>query len=242
MATVSTKQVQGVGAGSTDAYASGEVEAGNGGYCTLVPAQAVAPVTVVAATVTLNSSGQVSATDGASTMYKGFVGSLTLGIISGNWGVNNNGCIAGSELVGAVNPSTFTGNVTVKRTLTSEGCYQGSTAVPCPVGVGDDTGTWLTTNPQENTPGGSANGNVYNLDTPGISALKDTSTPVRVRFNWTAYAVGPDGATQISPDLNYYVRLSCMNSSSGVAQLEFDASSSDNQIGLGSTNTTWNLQ
>ena len=46
MATVSTKQVQGVGAGSTDAYASGEVEAGNGGYCTLVPAQAVAPVTV----------------------------------------------------------------------------------------------------------------------------------------------------------------------------------------------------
>ena len=46
VATVSTKQVQGVGAGSTDAYASGEVEAGNGGYCTLVPAQAVAPVTV----------------------------------------------------------------------------------------------------------------------------------------------------------------------------------------------------
>jgi hypothetical protein len=202
-------------------------------------------VTKPTATVTLRDGNteQVSATDGVSTLYKGYVGSLNLGIISGKWGVNNNGCIAGSELVGAVSPSTFTGNVTVKRTVTSEGCWQGSAPIACPApGLGDDTGDWYTTNPQENTPGGSANGQVYNLDAPGISELKNTSSPVRVRFNFTAYAVGPDGITKIAPDVTYYVRISCMNNSAGVAQLKTDGSSSDNQIGLGSTKTTWNLQ
>jgi hypothetical protein len=186
---------------------------------------------------------QVSSTDGASTLYKGFVGSLKPRYYLGKMGVNNNGCIAGSELVGAVTPSTFTGSVTVKRTVISEGCWQGLTSAACPApGVGDDTGTWTTTNPQAVTPGGNANGNVYNLDAPGIWDLQNTSTPVRVRFNFAAYAVGPDGTTQISPTINYFVRISCKNNSSGVAQLQTDASSSDNQIGSGTTPTTWDLK
>jgi hypothetical protein len=156
--------------------------------------------------------------------------------------VNNNGCIAGNELVGAVDPSTFTGNVTIKREIVSVACYLGSAPQQNCASPGDDTGDWITTNPQENTPGGPANGHVYNLDAPGINDLQNSSSPVRVRINFQAHAVGPDGATSISPTVSYYVRLSCMNNSSGVAQLEYDASSSDNQINLGTTPTTWNLQ
>ena len=55
VATVATKQVHAVGAGSTNAYVYGEVEAGNGGYCTLVPAQAVAPVTVCPSYATVSA-------------------------------------------------------------------------------------------------------------------------------------------------------------------------------------------
>jgi hypothetical protein len=62
-----------------------------------------------------------------------------------------------------------------------------------------------------------------------------------VRYNFTAYAVGPDGVTQISPNLSYYVVISCVQGSSGVAQLS-TVVSGDNQIGLGTTKTSWNLQ
>jgi hypothetical protein len=221
----------GVNAGFT----SGDVQATDEG-CT---AQGSGPLTTVSATVTLNSSGQVSATDAASTLYKGTVGTLNLGLLVGKLGVNN-GCVIGNELVGAVQPSTFTGSVTVKRTLNSAGCYQGSTAVSCPeTPPADDTGDMITTDPQENTPGGPANGHVYNLDVPGVLDTS-TTTPVRVRFNFTAYAVDANGNT-LSPNINYFVTISCKNGSSGVAQLSTDVSG-DNQIGMGTTKTTWNLQ
>lgn len=83
--------------------------------------------------------GQFPGADGASNLYKGLVGSLNLGIVSGKWGVNND-CIAGyelDELVDAVNPGTFTGSVTVKREITSEGCWLGLKTASCPEAVGD---------------------------------------------------------------------------------------------------------
>jgi hypothetical protein len=202
----------------------------------MVPQQAV---TVLSAKVTLNSSGQVSATDGASTLYKGVVGTLNLGVLAGKLGTNN-GCVIGNELVGTVTPSTSVGPVTVKRTLDSVGCYQGSSAVTCPQSPGDDTGDLTTTNPQNVTSGGSANGHVYNLDTPGTLNIA-TTTPIRLRANFTAFAVGPDGTTTISPSISYFVRISCMNNASGVAELSTGVTG-DNQIGTGTTKTTWNLQ
>lgn len=243
IALVKPRIVQSVSSGFTFGNGAAEVWEGYGNNCAFVKVYPAAQINVLSATVTLRATQNttVSATDGASTLYKGFVGSLNLGLISGNWGVNN-GCVAGSELVGAVTPSNYTGEVIVKRTVTSEGCYQGLKAITCAsAGVGDDTGNWYTSNPQNNTPGGSASGHVYNLDAPGLIGLTTLSTPVRVRFNFTAHAVDASG-NRISPDVNYFARLSCMNNSSGVAQLKTDASSSDNQIGLGSTNTTWDLK
>ncbi|HEY6770655.1 MAG TPA: hypothetical protein VI386_38415 [Candidatus Sulfotelmatobacter sp.] len=231
----------GVAAGSTNGFATATIPSddGNPKVCPQTKQEGDNNVAVTSATVTLNPSGQVSPVDAASTLYKGYIGTLNLGIMAGHLGLNN-GCVGGNELVGTVQPSTSVGPVTVKRTLTSEGCYQSSAAIDCPQSVGDDTGDWYTTNPQEVTPGGTAAGKVFNLDAPGITGLQ-TTTPVRVRFNFTAYGVGPDGQTQISPSLNYFVRISCQNNSSGVAQLGTDVSA-DNQIGLGTTKTSWNLQ
>jgi len=55
-----------------------------------------------------------------------------------------------------------------------------------------------------------------------------------------AYAVGPDGVTQISPNLSYYVVLSCIDGKSGIAQLSTTVIG-DNQIGLGTTKTSSDL-
>ena len=244
IATANRNSIHGVAAGTTNHYAESDPmywgirKAFN--ICPVSRPQTTAKTNVLSAIVTLNSSDQVSATDGASTLYKGVVGSLNLGIMAGQLGVNN-ACYGGNELVGTVSPSTSAGPVTVKRTLTSGGCYKGSTAQACPVANGaDDTGTLIATNPQNVTAGGSANGHVYNLDTPGVTDPLAT-TPNRVRYNFTAYAVGPDGVTPISPNLSYYVVLSCINGSSGVAQLSTGISG-DNKIGLGTTKTSWNLQ
>lgn len=77
----------------------------------------------------------------------------------------------------------------------------------------------------------------------GFSDLENTNAPIRLRFNFTAYAVGADGKTKISPDVNFFVRLSCQNNSSGIAQLVSTIDvQDDNQIGLGTTKTTPNLQ
>lgn len=196
--------------------------------------------TQLSAKVTLNTSGKISPTDAEATNYKAVVGSLKLGIMAGQLGVNN-ACFGGNELVAAVTPSTATGPVTIKRAVTSLGCYIGSTPDPnCPP-PGDDTGDFYTTDPQQITPGGSANGHVYNVDTPGEIFRSANPTVERIRYNFNAMAIGPDGSTSISPNLSYYVRLSCVTNASGVAELNNDVTG-DNQIGLGTAKTTWNLQ
>jgi hypothetical protein len=137
--------------------------------------------------------------------------------------------------VGAVQPSTSAGPVTVKRTLISQGCYQDSSAISCATGLGDDTGTLITTNPQD---GG---GNVYNLDLPGVTFNRSGATPiVRVRYNFLAFAAGPSG-TSISNFVSCFVRLSCYQDANGVAHFSYDANSDDNKIGLGTTSTSLNL-
>jgi hypothetical protein len=101
----------------------------------------------------------------------------------------------------------------------------------------DDTspGTLQDENPQS---GGSA-GKVYDLDAPGVHPPSVDGKTYRSRVNFSTYAALPDG-TQISPNYNFYVRLSCTQSSSGY-QFVSDVAG-DNQIGPGSTKTSWNLQ
>jgi hypothetical protein len=101
----------------------------------------------------------------------------------------------------------------------------------------DDTSlaTFQDSNPQS---GGSA-GKVYDLDAPGKHPPSVDGKTYRLRVNFSTYAAQPDG-TAISPSYNFYVRLSCTQTSSGY-QLVNDVAG-DNQIGPGTTKTSWNLQ
>jgi hypothetical protein len=198
------------------------------------------PGATVAATLLLRAAGPVSSQDPFGGAYTGLNSTQQLGLIDGQLGPQTTGCVIGNELVGVVNPSTFTGNVTVKRTVLSVACYMNSTPADCrvPTAPYDDTGTWYTSDPQK----GGANGQVFNLDSPGIADLSAPSPDVsRIRVNFEAHAVGPDGVTQISPSTTYFVRVSC-EAPGATAQFSLDASGNDNQINTGSTPTTWNLQ
>ena len=228
-----------VGSGSATGSAQVQLAWGNRlktcPYPIKTATQSISSVGSLAATVSLrdSSSQQVSTSDPFQFQYNGTVGTLNLGVLAGLLGPSSK-CVAGNELDGIVTPTTTTGPVTIKRFLISQGCYLGQKTTSCQGAVGDDTGNWIAQDP-----GGNA-GTVYNLDAPGIYFNGTTATPVRIRYNFQAYAVGPDGVTPISAPLSYFVRLSCTNT--GVAQLSYDASSTDNQIGLGTTPITWNLK
>lgn len=196
--------------------------------------QSISTVSALAATVSLRSSNgqQVSSNDSAGTLYQGLVGTRSLGMLAGQLGPSN-ACVAGNELVGVVTPSTSTGPATIKRFVVSVACYVGSQQVQGSKCVtGDDTGGMITTNPSD------AGGDIFNLDLPGV--YNPTATPARLRVNFIAYAVGPDGVTPISPTISYFARISCL--SNGIAAFSYDANPGDNQIGLGTTSLTWNLQ
>lgn len=205
---------------------------------------------VISVTISLRSANdnQVSATDGVSSLYAGFVGSTNLGVMAGKLGPNgiNNMCVAGHELVATVLPADFPGPLTIKRTLISGACWDGSSPTSCPkTPPADDTGPWFTTDPQQQTTVGSANGNVYNLDAPSINfgnGAGPTPPPIRIRFNWTANVIGPDGTTVVSQTISFFTRLSCLSNDLGVATLQYDASANDNQIGSGSTTTSPDLK
>ena len=128
----------------------------------------------------------------------------------------------------------------MKRIIDSEVCYEGTVPNNCGNPPRDDTGVQITTNPQA----GNANGQVYNVDAPGFYGPGTTfsSTPLRLRVNFEAYAVGPDGKIPISPKIYYYVRISCISNSKGTALFSYDAGGTDNQINSGTTPTTWNLK
>ena len=187
----------------------------------------------------------VSPTNGKADVYQEDIGTSLLGMQSGKQGVLQQFCVAGNELAATVTPRTFPGPVTIKRFVKSQSCYSDQTQYDCGVSIGDDTGGLLTTNPQLQTAGGNANGQVFNLDLPGFSGSYVTfsSVPLRDRVNFEAYAVGPDNNTQISRKIKYYVRLSCVSNSQGVPYFSTVPNiSNDNQIGFGVTPTTWNLK
>ncbi len=190
-------------------------------------------------------SGAVIATDLGYPIYDGMMGSNQLGLYGGQFG-SNNGCVIGNEAVGTVTPANSPGPITIKRLVTSLACYtgaSGSTPTSCPYPQSslpaDDTGNLIATNPQEMTPNGNANGQVFNLDIPGVTYENTDSNIIRLRVNFVDYAVDTDGKTVISQKVPYYIRISCSNAT-GTAQL-IPVNPTDNSWGNGTTSILWNL-
>jgi hypothetical protein len=144
------------------------------------------------------------------------------------------------EFDGTVSPSTYAGTLQLRRTLQSCGTYvQGNVSASCgtPAPPRDDTSDppFRDDDPQ---PGGL----IYDLDVPGVQNGDSFQSVYRFRANFTEYATLADGVTVVSTaPVNYYVRLSCKFDANGNPSLDTSVSG-DNQIGLGTTKTSWNLQ
>jgi hypothetical protein len=127
--------------------------------------------------------------------------------------------------------------VILHRTIATEGTYRNSTSTG-----GAPPGTDDTSSPQgrdDDPQSGGSNGKVYDVDAPGVTNLNVSANTYRLRTNFYAYAALPDG-TKISSNYNFYVRVSCTKTASGY-QFVNDVPG-DNQVGAGTTKTTWNLQ
>jgi hypothetical protein len=198
--------------------------------------QATNGADVISATISQNTSGQVSSDDAAGSNYQTAEGTTSLGPIIGNG--TSQGCFIGFETVGTISPSTFTGNVILHRTIDGDATYTNSTSTG-----GAQPGTDDTSNPalrDDDPQSGGSNGKVYDLDAPGVTNIPVDGNTYRIRTNFHAYAALPGGTVVSSQNYNFYIRVSCKKTSSGY-QFANDVPG-DNQIGSGTTKTSWNLQ
>lgn len=234
--TNTSVQVKGLSGGST---ATLNATVSNSDGSTPIIGTTSFPVTSAAPTATIsqNTSGSYSSDDGAGLNYTARTGTSSLGPFTN--AAKFKGCGIGFETVGTIIPSNYTGNVIIHRTFVTDQNWINSTEDPSqekPPGFDD---TSFTTFQDENPQSGGSAGKVYDLDSPGQHPPSIDGNTYRMRVNFSTYAALP-GGTVISPAYNFYVRLSCTQTSSGY-QFVNDVPG-DNQIGPGSTKTTWNLQ
>jgi hypothetical protein len=201
-------------------------------------------VVSVAITINAGTSESPSPDNAAGYRYSGIVG-----------GSNNLGsvvkpsspqmCAEGVELVGAVTPSGYTGQVMLLRNIVSDSQFSGAggaTAVaPKPTGVDDSDPRNRDDDPQS----GGSNGKVYDLDVPAVGTTNSANV-VRVRFNFLEYSVlaSDSSKTQIGT-LNWFSRSSCKldpNDPTGTTAVFSADVAGDNQAGGGTTVLSWNLQ
>ena len=237
VATASGSLIDATGAGSTTDSATVYYKGMDArGYCKNYQQTINGTVNVPTATLSQRTSGSVSSDDSALQAYNTAEGTISLGAIIGT-GSPVQGCFIGNEVIGAITPNTYTGNIVLHRWVLADAYYNNQSPIPGGVTNQDDTSQpgLRDDDPQS---GGSA-GKVYDLDAPGINVHNADGITYRYRGNFYAYATLPDG-TRISPYYNYYVRVSCVRTASGY---HFDNTlSGDNQIQGGTTLTTWNFK
>jgi hypothetical protein len=229
IAKVSSAKVTGVAPGSTTGEAWGDIDVPGECGCNLSPVEETLPVTVLQVTITIQSSGTIPAADSARGAYYEEVGTYSLG----NFVDSSGYCTIGYQATGTLAPSTYTGTVTLVRTKQGAD-YDGTTGQTLldsyPTGTDDtSSATFEVTTP--------TNGLVYDLDGPGMHPAQNQIW--RKRMNFFENAQLPNG-TFVANEVGFYVRLSCKWGSSGNTFATDVAG--DNVLGMGTTNTSWNLQ
>ena len=183
----------GVAAGSTTSNTLGKIDQVYGRYsCTLQSRNPSGGDNVASATLSQHTSGTVSSDDAAISNYKAAEGTTGLGAIIDTGALK--GCFLANEMVGAITPSTYTGMLTLHRSIQNDAEYTNSTNTGGVTNV-DDTSQppYRDDDPQS---GGSA-GKIYDVDAPGPDNLPIDGNTYRYRGNFYACAASPDG-TRIS--------------------------------------------
>ena len=228
IATMTSLLAHGVPAGSTTGFASARIPQPAPRGCILAAVEAATPIQALLVTITIQSSGVIPTANSARTAYANETGTYSLGQIT-----DGLDCFIGYQATGALNPSTYTGTVTLVRTKQGAD-YVGATGQTLfdsyPPGYPDSSGAAF----EVTTPTG---GVVYDLDAP--FQLPSQNQTWRKRMNFFENAQLPDG-TYVANELSFYVRFSCQWGSSG-STFAADVPG-DNVLGMGTTKTSWNLQ
>jgi hypothetical protein len=172
--------------------------------------------------------------------YFNAYGTLNLGALIGTG--YNPGCFVGNEMVGKITPHDYKGMITLHRQVINGASYTNIGQTLSFFNM-DDTSLATLRDDDPQSPGPTpnspkSNGKVYDLDGPGKRTPPVDGNVYRLRVNFYADAALPNGTT-ISPFFMYDVRVSCQGYTSG-PQFAQDVPG-DNQIVLGFTPITWNL-
>ena len=238
VATSAAGTFHGVKVGSFNAIGIGNLPYGNVDCdgpeaCPTEQYEEFSPGWVVSATFSQQTSGVVPTDNAARNTYDTHTATYNLGLIANSTLL---GCVTGYETTATVSPNTFPGPVTIHRTLVNEGVFVNSGDVGGEKANVDDTS--LSAYRDDDPLSGGSGGKVYDLDAVGTFPPVGTDI-YRVRVNFVTYATLGDGR-KITPNYSFYSRSSCQHPSSGWAFSTGIAG--DNQVGAGTTKTTWNLQ
>lgn len=150
----------------------------------------------------------------------------------------NTGCVGGIQVTGQITPSNYSGLVYLRKSVSFD-TYKDPGAIVEGSGTNQDD-TSLAELEEE------TGGKAYELDAPGasLSGTFPVGDSGRFRANFDEYAVlGPSTSTvKVSTqDMLWFVRVSCTKNSSTSVILD-NTYPGDNQIGLGTTKLSDNLQ
>ena len=182
----------------------------------------------------MRTSGQVSSDNAGDNTYLNTTGGHDLGSFTP--GIN------GAEFIGSVAPSNFTGLIAFNRSKTGKGYADSSNGSTLVLDISVPTNDVSSPLLRDDDPqsAGSA-GKIYDLDTPGYQV--QVGDPVgsihRARQNLKAWA--EYNGVIASDYFMWFNRTSVKKTSSSTTAVE-NSVSNDNQIGTGTTPTSWDLQ
>ena len=196
--------------------------------------------TVVNVVLSLQTFGSISLDNGSFDAF-GYIGSTsgTYLYADGNGHVV---CGTPYQITGVVTPSNYTNTITLRRKDTYSSYENGVAESSATAQEDTSPSSLLDSIPQS----GGSNGKVYDLDAPGT--FLDSSVPVgtirRSRTNFTEYAVlgGPSSTQHASSNLTFYSRTSCKQTNVQPYAAFEGSIRGDNQMGLGTTPLSENLQ
>lgn len=189
----------------------------------------------VSAVISQITSGTLAGKEAAQQNYQKAEGTLNLGQIIGSGAVP--GCFLGNQGIGTITPSTYTGTVTIRRTIVLDATFTNSTQKGGGTGQ-DDTAVPALRN--DSPQSGASKGTVYDLDAPGPAPSSVDGNTYRYRGHHYIYATLPSGTEISTSEYDFYVAISCTKTASGY-QFVSDVPG-DNQISTSPIKLTWNLQ
>ena len=195
---------------------------------------------VVKVDLSLQPSGMIPSTDPGTSTFLDGSSSLGPRIVYGLQ-ANQTFCLISFQVTGTVTPTNYAGPITLRRTVTANGWTDPGGTSFLSKNNADDTSNPPLLNYIPSI------GQAFDLDGPGTAVgLSDSiGTVNRIRANFDEYAVLGDrnSTTKVSTqDLIFYSRSSCGKISASPGT-QFDPTyPGDNQIGMGTTPLSDNLQ